>query len=176
MGFLKVFGRAPLEPNQIQGFVFDGATFLANFIWLDFYLATPVDDVADRTLALLLATGVTAQFLDGFLKKGSPQDRLQARFVDLKVSNGSREFVWVAISTVVAALTSGTVWLAIGHPSEEKLPPAYWPYQELLANVLLWISATILTRFLWDALLLETGPPTYMGFTPQAFLLAPRRC
>ena len=203
---MKLSGRSPLQPDQIQGFVFDGATFLANFFWLDALFGTPVDDYDDRTIAALLAAGVLTQLLGVMLKKGPLQERLGERkeerspqaddflgclsfvhfiffllvvamtlalagFIDLNEASGLRELVWVAISAVVAAATSGLAWLALSPASERERPQVSWAYQELLGNVLLWISASILTRFFWDALLLETEPPTYMGFAPRAFLL-----
>jgi hypothetical protein len=92
-------------------------------------------------------------------------------FVDLSESSDSREFVWVAISFVVAVTVSGNVWQAVRHPKTGKLQRLWWRYQELPADVFLWISATILTRFFWDALLFESEPPTYIGFSPRAFVL-----
>ena len=206
MAFLKFSDRRFLEPSQIQGFVFDGATFVANYFWLDAFFETPVEAYDDGTVALLLGAAVLTQFFGAVLKKGPLQERLQARqeirspraddflgclsfvhfifflvvvalslalagFVDLNEATGSREFAWVALSAVAAGVTTGAVWLAIGHPSDERRPQTRWPYQEVLANVLLWTSATILTRFFWDALLLESEPPVYMGFSLRAIVL-----
>lgn len=200
------FGRPWLRPNQVQGFVFDGATFVANFFWLDAILGAPVEEYGDRTIGILLAAGVLAQLAGVLLKRGPLQDRMREGererseraenvlgclafihfifflvvagmalallgFVDLSGADGGREWLWFAISVGVAAATSGGAWLAIRRPAEEESLRPWSRYQELAANALLWVSATILTRFFWDALLLEAERPAYMGFTPRAIVL-----
>lgn len=91
-------------------------------------------------------------------------------FVDLDQATGAREFAWAAISFVAAGIISGTVLLAMlgsPPPNRESQAPAY---QEIAADILLWISAVIITRFFWTALFLESEPPSYMGFSPRAFV------
>ena len=92
-------------------------------------------------------------------------------FVNLDEANSWREFIWLLISFVAATLTSGMVWLAIRNPNNEHSPDIRWRYQELAANVLLWLSASILTRFFSTALLFESEPLTYLGFSLRAFVL-----
>jgi hypothetical protein len=93
-----------------------------------------------------------------------------AGFVDLNQATGAREFAWGAISLVVAGITSGMVLLAIfGSPPADGERPAP-ASQEIAADILLWISAVIITRFFWTALLLEAEPPSYMGLTSRALV------
>ena len=90
--------------------------------------------------------------------------------IDLNESNSGKEFVWVLVSMLIAAVVSGTVWLAVRSPSAQNGRNIWLPYQEGIANVLLWISALIITRFFWTALLLESEPPSYMGLSMRAFV------
>lgn len=92
-------------------------------------------------------------------------------FTDLNESGGFKEFLWVTIAFVTAAVISGTVWQAVRQPGKEVSQGRWWRYQEIPANLLLWLSATILTRFFWDALLFESEPPSYIGFNLRAFVL-----
>ena len=90
--------------------------------------------------------------------------------IDLNESNGGKEFIWVIVSMLIAAVVSGTVWLAVRSPTDQNGRDIWLPYQEILANVLLLISASIITRFFWTALLLESEPPSYMGLSMRAFV------
>ena len=91
-------------------------------------------------------------------------------FIKLDDSGSSMEFIGVAISFAAAAIVSGSVWLAVRNPVNQNGKDIWWQYQEVVANVLLWISAAILTRFFWTALFLESEPPTYMGLSQRAFV------
>lgn len=91
-------------------------------------------------------------------------------FIDLNQSSSLREYVWVGVAMALAGIISGTVWLAAyGSPPVDE-PGGWFRYQEITANILLWISAFILTRFFWTALLFESEPPSYMGFSSRAFV------
>jgi hypothetical protein len=85
-------------------------------------------------------------------------------FIDPDASGEFRQFLWVSAAFVVAGIISGTAWLGIRNPSEAHEAVIWWQYQEFAADVLLVLSATILTRFFWTALLLESEPPSFMGF------------
>jgi hypothetical protein len=205
MGF-NAPGRPWQQPDRIHGFVFDGATILANFYVLGSIIRSPIEEFSDRRIGILLGLGVLSHFVGALLKKGPLQRRIEELegdksasrenllgclsfihfiffllvtamslallgFVKLNESNDSRQLVWVLIAFVVATITSGTVWQAIRYPANKKDAATWWRYQEVPANILLWISATIITRFFWDALLLESEPPTYMGFSLRAILL-----
>lgn len=76
-------------------------------------------------------------------------------FADLNEATESREFILVSIAFVIAAAVSGTVWLAVRQPTTGTANGNWFRFQELVANILLWISAVILTRFFWTGLLLE---------------------
>lgn len=91
-------------------------------------------------------------------------------FVNLNESGGVRETLWLLTSFLVAGIVSGLVWYSISHPEQNGEANIRWRYQEIAANVFLWISATILTRYFWTALLLESEPLTYMGFSLRAFV------
>lgn len=92
-------------------------------------------------------------------------------FVNLNNTGDLREFIWMLIAFVVATATSGTVWLAVRNPVNQKGSGDLWQHQELVANVFLWISASILTRFFWTALLFESEPMTYIGLSMRAMVL-----
>jgi hypothetical protein len=198
--------RPWLQPDRIQGLVFDGAMFLANFYLLGTLLATPIDEIGNQRAGILLGLGVLAHLLGALLKKKPLRARIEALeeersgrrenllgcfsflhflfflvavamslallgFVDLNENGGVKEAVWFLCSVGVAAFISGTVWQSIRYPEGEADQDIGWRYQEAVANLLLWISATILTRVFWTGILLESEPPSYMGFSPWAFVL-----
>lgn len=90
--------------------------------------------------------------------------------IDLNDSSSGKEFIWVLASMLIATLVSGTVWLAVRSPRKQNGRFIWLPYQELIANILLLISTSIITRFFWTALLLESEPPSYMGLSTRAFV------
>ncbi len=90
--------------------------------------------------------------------------------IDLNDASRSGEFIWVLVSMTIAVFTTGAVFLALRSPTNQKNLDNWIPYQEVAADILLWISALIITRFFWTALLLESEPPSYMGFSSRAFV------
>lgn len=201
----REIGRSWRQKDRIQGLLFDGAMFLANFYLLGSLTRTPLEKFTNQNIGLFLGAGVLAQLLGALLKKGP----LQQRMVDLRIDQSDKrksvmgcfsfihfifflvviamslslagfinpneatefgEIIWVLVSMIIGAVVTGSVWLALRSPTSQEVKGSWWTYQELLANALLWLSALILTRFFWTALLLESEPPSYMGFSSRAFV------
>lgn len=194
------------QPDKIQGLIFDGATFLTNFVLLSFIGSTSLETMDDAKIGLFLGIGVLAQLAGALLKRVPLQNRLFYKeskfseqrnnflgcltfihfifflivvamtltlvgFVSLDESEGWREFFWFTASFAIAATISGIVWVSIHNPGKKTPPEVKWRFQEIGANILLWISTSILTRYFWTTLLFESEPPTYMGFSMRAFVL-----
>lgn len=92
-------------------------------------------------------------------------------FIDPDASGGSGETFWILVSFAASFIISWTVWSSIRYRAGQADPRIWWRYQEIPADALLWMSATILTRFFWDALLFGSEAPSYIGFTGRAMVL-----
>ena len=92
--------------------------------------------------------------------------------VDLGDRSSSGDDLWVGVSLLIAGLLTYTVWRAGKRP--EKAPTKMIKYpiaQEALADGLLWISVSIVTRFFWETWYLEIEPVRGIGFSPRAIVL-----
>jgi hypothetical protein len=92
--------------------------------------------------------------------------------VDLGDRSSSGDDLWVGVSLLIAGLLTYTVWRAGKRP--EKAPTKMIKYpiaQEALADGLLWISVSIVTRFFWETWYLEIEPTRGIGISLRAIVL-----
>lgn len=92
--------------------------------------------------------------------------------VDLGDRSSSGDDLWVGVSILIAGLLTYTVWRAGKRP--EKAPTKMIKYpiaQEALADGLLWISVSIVTRFFWETWYLEIEPSRGIGISLRAIVL-----
>jgi magnesium-transporting ATPase (P-type) len=92
--------------------------------------------------------------------------------VDLVDRSSSGDDIWVGVSLLIAGLLTYAVWRAGNRP--EKAPTKMIKYpiaQEALADGLLWISVSIVTRFFWELWYLEIEPSRGMGFSLMGLVL-----
>ena len=92
--------------------------------------------------------------------------------VDLADRSSSGDDLWVGVSILIAGLLTYTVWRAGKRP--EKAPTKMIKYpiaQEALADGLLWISVSIVTRFFWETWYLEIEPSRGIGISLRAIVL-----
>jgi len=92
--------------------------------------------------------------------------------VDLGDRSSSGDDLWVGVSLLIAGLLTYTVWRAGKRP--EKAPTKMIKYpiaQEALADGLLWISVSIVTRFFWETWYLEIEPSRGIGISLRAIVL-----
>jgi magnesium-transporting ATPase (P-type) len=92
--------------------------------------------------------------------------------VNLVDRSASGEDLWVVISLVIAAILTFSVWRAGKRPGESLPETAQHSIlQEALADGLLLISVSIITRFFWESWYLELEPSRGIGFSPRAIVL-----
>ena len=92
--------------------------------------------------------------------------------VNLVDRSSSGDDLWVGISILIAALLTYTVWRAGKRPGDIPTKSIQFPNaQEALADGLLWISVSIVTRFFWETWYLEVEPSKGMGFSLLALVL-----
>jgi hypothetical protein len=92
--------------------------------------------------------------------------------VDLVDRSASGDDIWVVISLIIAGILTYTVWRAGKQPDEASTKPIRFPFiQEALADGLLLISVTIITRFFWESWYLELEPSRGIGFSSRAIVL-----
>ena len=92
--------------------------------------------------------------------------------VDLVDRSSSGDDLWVGISILIAGLLTYTVWRAGKRPGDTPTKSIRFPnVQEALADGLLWVSVSIVTRFFWETWYLEVEPSKGMGFSLLALVL-----
>ncbi len=92
--------------------------------------------------------------------------------VDLGDRSSSGDDLWVGVSLLIAGLLTYTVWRAGKRPEKGPTKMIKYPIaQEALADGLLWISVSIVTRFFWETWYLEIEPSKGMGFSLVAVVL-----
>ena len=92
--------------------------------------------------------------------------------VDLVDRSSSGDDIGVGVSLLIAGLLTYSVWRAGNRP--EKAPTKMIKYpiaQEALADGLLWISVSIVTRFFWETWYLEIEPARGIGISLRAIVL-----
>jgi len=92
--------------------------------------------------------------------------------VDLMDRSSSGDDIWVGVSLLIAGLLTYSVWHAGKRP--DKVPTKMIKYpiaQEALADGLLWISVSIITRFFWETWYLEIEPSRGIGFGSRGIVL-----
>ena len=92
--------------------------------------------------------------------------------VDLEGAASSGQDIWIAVSLLIGGLLAYTVWRA--GKRTDRVPTKMIKYpiaQEALADGLLWISVSIVTRFFWEIWYLEIEPVRGIGFSPRAIVL-----
>jgi hypothetical protein len=92
--------------------------------------------------------------------------------VDFVDRSSSGDDLWVGVSLLIAGLLTYFVWRAGKRP--DKIPTKMIKYpiaQEALADGLLWISVSIITRFFWDTWYLEIEPTRGIGFSSKGIVL-----
>lgn len=92
--------------------------------------------------------------------------------VDLVDRSSSGDDIWVVVSLLIAALITYTVWWAGKQPDKALTKNVKYPFiQEALADGLLLVSVSIITRFFWESWYLEIEPSRGIGVTPLAVVL-----
>jgi hypothetical protein len=92
--------------------------------------------------------------------------------VDLIDRSSSGDDIWVGVSLLIAGLLTYTVWRAGKRPDKSPTKVIRYPFaQEALADGLLWISVSIITRFFWDSWYLELEPSRGIGISPRGIVL-----
>jgi hypothetical protein len=92
--------------------------------------------------------------------------------VDLVDRSSSGDDIWVVLSLLIAGLLTYTVWRAGKRPDKTPTKVITYPFiQEALADGLLLISVSIITRFFWESWYFEIEPSRGIGFTLPAIVL-----
>ncbi len=92
--------------------------------------------------------------------------------VDLVDRSSSGDDLWVGVSLLIAGLLTYIVWRAGKRPEKEATKMIKFPIaQEALADGLLWISVSIITRFFWETWYLEIEPVRGIGISLRAIVL-----
>ena len=92
--------------------------------------------------------------------------------VDLEGAASSGEDIWVAVSLLIGGLLTYTVWRA--GKRTDRVPTKMIKYpiaQEALADGLLWISVSIITRFFWEIWYIEIETARGIGFSQRGIVL-----
>lgn len=197
----------PTNPKTIHGFIFDLAVLAGNIVFV-LSILDRTENLADRTIGLLMGLAVITQLLGAVLKSNPLKHRLYENssgssagimdifmdvllffhfilfsviclmsmallgIVDLVDRSTSGDDIWVVISLIIAGLLTYTVWRAGKRPSKAPIKPIKYPFiQEALADGLLLISVSIITRFFWESWYPELEPSRGIGFTLPAIVL-----
>jgi len=92
--------------------------------------------------------------------------------VDLVDRISSGDDLWVGVSLLIAGLLTYAVWRAGKRPKKVPTKMLQFPIaQEALADGLLWISVSIITRFFWESWYLEIEPSRGIGISLRAIVL-----
>ena len=92
--------------------------------------------------------------------------------VDLEETASSGQDIWVAVSLLIGGLLTYFVWRAGKQPDRVPTKMIKYPIaQEALADGLLWISVSIITRFFWETWYLEIEPSRGIGISLRAVVL-----
>jgi hypothetical protein len=87
-------------------------------------------------------------------------------------SSASGDDFWVALSLIIAGLLTFAVWRAGKRPGDPPSREIKFPIiQEALADGLLLISVSIVTRFFWESWYLELEPSRGIGLTRSAMVI-----
>ena len=91
---------------------------------------------------------------------------------DLVDRSSSGDDIWAIVSILIAGLLTYLVWRAGKRPAEVPTKMIKYPIaQETLADGLLWVSVTIITRFFWETWYLELEPTRGIGISLRAIVL-----
>ena len=91
---------------------------------------------------------------------------------DLVDRSSSGDDIWVIVSILIAGILTYFVWRAGKRPEEVPTKNIKYPFvQESLADGLLWISVSIITRFFWETWYLEIEPTRGIGISLRAIVL-----
>ncbi|MFC1922143.1 hypothetical protein ACFLY4_02550 [Chloroflexota bacterium] len=91
---------------------------------------------------------------------------------DMVDRSSSGDDIWVIVSILIAGLLTYLVWRAGKRPAEVPTNVSKFPIaQESLADGLLWISVSIITRFFWETWYLEIEPSRGIGISLRAIVL-----
>jgi hypothetical protein len=92
--------------------------------------------------------------------------------VELVDRSASGDDLWVFVSLLIAGLVTFTVWRAGKRPDEVSTKAVKYPLvQEALADGLLLISVSIVTRFFWETWYLELEPSRGIGINSRSIVL-----
>ena len=92
--------------------------------------------------------------------------------VDFVDRSSSGDDLWVGVSLLIAGLLTYFVWRAGKPPNKIPTKPIKYPIaREALADGLLWISVSIITRFFWETWYLEIEPSRGIGFSSRGIVL-----
>jgi hypothetical protein len=92
--------------------------------------------------------------------------------VDLVDRSSSGDDIWVGVSLLIGGLLTYFVWRAGKRPDKVPTNVINYPIaQEMLADGLLWISVSIITRFFWESWYLEIEPTRGIGFSSRGIVL-----
>jgi hypothetical protein len=92
--------------------------------------------------------------------------------VDMVDRSSSGDDLWVVVSLIIAALLTYMVRRAGKRPEKAPTKIIKYPFiQEALADGLLLISVSIVTRFFWETWYLELEPSRGIGISSRSIVL-----
>ena len=92
--------------------------------------------------------------------------------VDFVDRSSSGDDLWVGVSLLIGGLLTYFVWRAGKRPIKAPTNVISYPIaREALADGLLWISVSIITRFFWETWYLEIEPSRGIGFSSRGIVL-----
>lgn len=85
---------------------------------------------------------------------------------------GYMDDVWIVISLMIGLLLAYIVWRAGKRPEKEPTTPGKYPnISETVADISLWISVSIITRFFWESWYTEIEPSRGIGLSVLGIVL-----
>lgn len=187
------------QPDRIHGLVFDGAFFLGYLVWLRSY-GNNIEYLPDKTIGLVLGIAIITQFLGAWLKRGALSQRLQGSskrkgvlenwmnlllflhfilftvvagmcFMLLGLEGDTTEDFWILVALVIAGITSYMVWRAGRGNGKQEHQERGLDLSEYVADGLLWVSISIITRFFWETWYVELAPSRGIGLTRNGIII-----
>jgi len=141
-------GILSLQPDRIHGLFFDGAILLGNFYLLGPILASPVEEMSDRNIGLLLELGLFAHLLGAWLKKGPLQQRLE-KLENRRSKNRENLLGCLTFAHFIFFLIVAVMSLALLGFSNLDEPGGFMEFVWILIS---FVIAAIISGMVWQAI------------------------
>jgi len=89
----------------------------------------------------------------------------------VEAGGNTSDFVWIGASIVIGFLIASVVWHAASPPEQPVASRPWYPIVELAADILLYISALIITGLFWSSWQQLVEPGFGAGFSIKALIL-----